>query len=388
MSNKTRNKKKRQHYVPRYLLRGFSTDGRRLSLFVLDSAQYIDGASLKKQCYIDYFYGRDGEIEEAFARQETETAAILHRLAGPNPDTVGDDELGRLRVHLLFERYRTLASAQLAANFLDASAKNILRTHPNRPVSDEDLDRIRISREGPQFDALDSAAKSLPLVLDLKVKVVRNNHREGFVLSDHSVVFCNQWANHHPRFSRYPASTGLESKGLQIFLPLTPDVAVALYDTATYEYGSPHRIVCFPGRKDIAKLNALQAINAARCIYFDPARTNQEHLHILKERRDAHPSVHEVTTERRRIEAPDGFQKWLVATILNEVRLGEKLSFIRVIDTRSYSDHRGPALPIRSAFLGELARLHALRYDGKLEPEDAEWLSTLKRFARRRPTNR
>ena len=42
---------KRQHYVPRMILRSFSNDGKRISLLV--DGRRIDGASLRDQCQED-----------------------------------------------------------------------------------------------------------------------------------------------------------------------------------------------------------------------------------------------------------------------------------------------------------------------------------------------
>ena len=63
-------KKKRQHYVPRFLLKNFSADKRRIALEVLATGRRVDDAQLKAQCYRDYFYGKDEVLENAFAKLE------------------------------------------------------------------------------------------------------------------------------------------------------------------------------------------------------------------------------------------------------------------------------------------------------------------------------
>jgi hypothetical protein len=70
---------KRQHYVPRIILRNFSKDGKRISLVV--DGKRIDGASIGKQCYGDYFYGSDNVMEKSFADSEAKMAAFLGDLA-------------------------------------------------------------------------------------------------------------------------------------------------------------------------------------------------------------------------------------------------------------------------------------------------------------------
>lgn len=66
---------KRQHYVPRMLLRNFTKDGKRISLIV--DGKRIDGASIGKQCYGDYFYGSDNVMEKSFSDSEAKMLAFL-----------------------------------------------------------------------------------------------------------------------------------------------------------------------------------------------------------------------------------------------------------------------------------------------------------------------
>jgi hypothetical protein len=59
-------KTKRQHYVPRMILRNFSRDGKRISL--VTGGKRIYNTGLRDQCQEDYFYGADQIMEESFAK--------------------------------------------------------------------------------------------------------------------------------------------------------------------------------------------------------------------------------------------------------------------------------------------------------------------------------
>jgi hypothetical protein len=72
---------KAQHYVPRMLLKHFSTDKKRIDVFILKKMKLINGVSIKNQCYENYFYGEDGRIEKALADLEGVTAPILAKIA-------------------------------------------------------------------------------------------------------------------------------------------------------------------------------------------------------------------------------------------------------------------------------------------------------------------
>ena len=74
-------KKKRQHYVPQFVLRNFSPDGKSVSTFVLETGELHPNASVRGQCAKDHFYGREPHMENAFAESEKNVAAILRPAA-------------------------------------------------------------------------------------------------------------------------------------------------------------------------------------------------------------------------------------------------------------------------------------------------------------------
>jgi len=58
---------KKHHYVPLFYLKRFSPDGKSINLYNLRSTRTIYKAKLKNQCYSDYFYGKEPDIEHALA---------------------------------------------------------------------------------------------------------------------------------------------------------------------------------------------------------------------------------------------------------------------------------------------------------------------------------
>ena len=69
--------KKKQHYVPRFYLKRFSSDGKSINLYNLKSSKTILQANLKNQCYRDYFYGKELNVECALEDVEHETAKLF-----------------------------------------------------------------------------------------------------------------------------------------------------------------------------------------------------------------------------------------------------------------------------------------------------------------------
>lgn len=77
---------KRQHYVPKSTLRYFALDSdtkqepRQIRLFNISSQKIIPNASLKEQCYRDYFYGKNLAIEKALADMEGYFATLVRKM--------------------------------------------------------------------------------------------------------------------------------------------------------------------------------------------------------------------------------------------------------------------------------------------------------------------
>lgn len=63
----------KQHYVPRFYMRNFSTIkgvGKKekvlISFYQFDGDLFKENVPIKSICYRNYFYGEDGEVEKNF----------------------------------------------------------------------------------------------------------------------------------------------------------------------------------------------------------------------------------------------------------------------------------------------------------------------------------
>lgn len=363
--NEREGQTRRQHYVPRMILRNFSNDGKRISL--VTGGKRIDDASLRDQCQESYFYGADQVMERSFAKEEAELSAFFGDL---NPDrfvALDDEAVYKLRLFVAYQLARTRGAAEhyskVAGAFAKQTLHDALALNGHETLKPENLDLVEFGIKNAQNEAIWQAAKSNPVLFDMGVKFIKTTRTPGFVVADHPVVAYNQFAEHHALLSQYPTSTGLAAKGLQLFMPLSPSMVLTVYDPATYQYGGKS-MVCTAGPADVAFLNRMQAVNAYSCFYFDPLRMADAALDDLVQVRRKHPSVYEkqVATSDM-LQREDGSLRRFVAVFQTEVRVGAKLSFIRTLDGRSYQDYSGPSVPIRSRDVLEFAR----RYGAMLE---------------------
>lgn len=363
---KKKGETKRQHYVPRMILRNFSTDSVTTGLLVLATGKRVEAAPIGRQCYEPYFYGSDQIMERSFAAEEAKVAGYLGDLSDAKLESIPQRAFDRLKLFVHYQYARTRAAAESLSNHAGAFADSILRGTAELNSDDklrDALDHVHIGLTNAQHLAIWNAAKTTPLMLDLAVKFIRNATDAGFVIGDHPVVAYNQFAEHHPRLRRFPTSTGLALKGLQLFMPLSPDVALAIYDPSTYRYGTESRGVEAKDT-DVRSLNEMQAINAWECVFFAGTRTDNSALEELVQARRAHPPrfakpVAESPFVRRR----DGRISRFVIVANMDIKIRARLSFARTIDTTSYQDYEGPTVPLRSTALVEFAE----RYGEYLE---------------------
>ena len=107
----------------------------------------------------------------------------------------------------------------------------------------------------------------MPLLYDLRYKVVRNHSRISFWTSDNPVVFYNQLLE---TIRPYANNIGWVTKGLEIFYPISPKLCLVFFDTNVYGLGKKDDdFVESFGEADVEQMNLLQFVNANENLYFN-----------------------------------------------------------------------------------------------------------------------
>jgi hypothetical protein len=290
--------KRRQHYVPRFYLRGFQSSPRRIHLYHLASRSSVKNASLRDQCYIHRFYGPSDEIEDHLAELEGAAAPVIRNICDSGePPILGTKQHAFL---LAFVGLQALRTPVARHNIKDSMVKM-----DNHLFGDSDpLPGSGLSRFSPVLDheALSLQFKVLPqfveALADLHLHVLHTELRQRLITSDNPVFKYNSYC----RGIRYWGNLGGYCRGLQIFLPLSPRILLLLYDGAVYKVenrrGSSSRSSS-ARRADVERLNALQVINAESCLYF----SEWAHAEVVR-RLVSHHSPHRQSDVMRVDEAP------------------------------------------------------------------------------------
>lgn len=284
---------KSHHYVPQFYLRRFAHDSakKRVRLFLINTRKHIPNAGIKGQCARPYLYGKNGKRERALAELEGAAATIINMMTSdlkvPEPDTI---ESAILLTFVLFQSERTIAAATRQERFVTHLARELVLSHPGI-TDDQKLAASDVKvKLGNAIDiTMHAAASAIPVISDLRVKLLLNRTRMDFVTSDAPVAKHNQWCEKIRNFG----TAGYACRGLQMFLPLSPRHLLLLFDPDVYRVDpSLNDVIDVNDEADVLALNSLQMLVAEECIYYQK-QLSTAHVDALPiDKREEHGGIH------------------------------------------------------------------------------------------------
>lgn len=259
--------KKNQHFIPKLYLRLFSINKKNLQigLFYLPKEIYIKSADLKSQAKEDFFYGKDGSLEDDLSKLESLAAPSLKKIVETNilPNH-GTDDYHKILTFSMIMGSRTKDSAEEINAMTDQMTKLWMQGHPEFT---NEADKYTIRYENPAVIAVATTAKIIPVTFDLKIKLLVNTTTQPFITSDNPVIKYNQFLEQRKHFGGH---VGLATKGLEIFFPISPTHMLCFYDDWIYKLGDKHKnVIHIANMADIDMLNSLQILNCFDHLYFN-----------------------------------------------------------------------------------------------------------------------
>jgi hypothetical protein len=267
---------KRQHYVPKYMLRQFSCnenaisddDRRQINLLNIKQRKIVYGASLRDRCYRNYMYSKNLVVEHALSKLEGSHAQLTKKIMSTRNLDLRD---GLRIVQLIaLQKART---EQIESQFNDMANKLIKLMLFNRS-SETLLRQTKIKIDNVAVLMIATGLSMSPILLDLKQFLLINETHLPFIISDNPAVFTNWFFRR--TFPDRP-SEGMKRSGLQVYLPLSPKFALLLHDSNVYMTQNENGNVVLRNSSDIKSLNSLQWLNAYANIYIPPG-IDEEYL--------------------------------------------------------------------------------------------------------------
>lgn len=316
-------KNKVQHFVPKFYLKSFSNkgEGKQIGVFLPDQGKFFTNGSVKDEGAAKYFYGSDLSREADFQKIENHAAKLFTSiLTDKRIPSFGTLERDLLLFFIVLQDNRTqlrLSSSNESLNFL----KKELTPELIKKIDDENVSLMDMF--------FDFSIEYFSILGDLTIKLLINNTNAPFVTSDHPIVKYNQMAE---KFKFLSCSTGYSSSGLQIFLPLSPKIAIALYDTKAYKYANKKNwIILIDQATDVHSLNILQCIYCNEKIYFNSEET-ENYIDSLVSSVAGLPRIN---TESKGffdlVRDGEVYKEGVFVNSLPEAKINLSLSFIKII---------------------------------------------------------
>jgi len=259
--------KREQHYIPKFYLRNFSLEskGKQIGLYNIQNKLFIGRSSLRKQASQPFYYGKDGLIEDWLGTIENDTAPIIAEIlnTGSLPQYNSSDHKKLVAFTVLTEIRNPISSESIINSNRELN-KRLNEIHPDVeiPMTTTD-DAIQMSLSFLHRGALFS--------MDLHFKLLINKSPEPFLISDNPVVKYNQFMESRNSVLGKP---GYAVKGLQLFLPLSPQVILFFYDPWAYKIGDRKKqTIEITSTEDVFQLNLLQAVNCSNQFFFNEKMT-------------------------------------------------------------------------------------------------------------------
>ncbi|MGF1551946.1 MAG: DUF4238 domain-containing protein [Paracoccaceae bacterium] len=250
---------KNQHFVPQFYLRNFSEDENRkaIRLYNIRGRKVIHRAPIKNQCSKDFFYGQGG-VEEALSSFEGVVSKIIRRMESLGLGCLSVEDRLFLLVFLVLQERRTASALEDLRRFEQGINAHIEKS----PHKTEDL----FPTGG--LNAVENiliAFQIYPSIYDLDWRMLRFKGGHRLITSDNPVVIYNKAG----RQGKLPDSIGLQSAGIIIYFPLSPDSALLLFDSGIYKLpGNKGGDIRVNRQGDIRNLNMLSACNSLVNFYF------------------------------------------------------------------------------------------------------------------------
>ncbi|GHV84876.1 hypothetical protein AGMMS50230_04840 [Spirochaetia bacterium] len=254
--------RKKQHYIPKFLLRNFSCDdlGKYLNIYLLDQSIIVNNGDLRNQCYDNHFYGKDQKIEELYQIIESWFGGVQKKLLSGSTD-LNSDENDYIRIFILFQLNRTPQTEKLYNDQLTLVMRETFRSHPE---FGQHINELAIEWNSSAAFSIKLSSGMIQNISDLKIGLLKSNSNKEFILGEQPVIILNPFLCQRKFAGR---KQGLGQKGTVIVLPISPLYAIVLYDKERYSFLNFKNVIELTDA-DTQLLNYCQFLQTDECIYY------------------------------------------------------------------------------------------------------------------------
>jgi len=254
-------KKQKEHYVPKWYLRNFSSTSDHGYIWVYDTKlKQISEQPINKIAQKQDFYGK--EFEDSLDPIDSKTKLVIEKIiSSENVDALTNTQLDTLHEFFVLQYYRTEHAKNATEKQLNLNME--LHTIPRlrkkyKHVSDADFNSALTELPPPNFFLLniDMSLKSKKALSDLTPYLIKNNTNIPFITSDDPVTFNNRF--HVPK----KFLIGFQAVGVQIICPINKRYCLMLIHQEAYDIQTSHNsLIKINAKNDVDLFNVLQILD-------------------------------------------------------------------------------------------------------------------------------
>ena len=251
--------KNENHFVPHTYLKAFKSACRRIHLYNLKRSLAKEHVSLKQQCRKHKFYGPTQNTEDALCDLENHIGPVLHDIAATKTlSPIGTEAYAILLGFVALQILRTPSAANRVNMLTDKMMKE---AYSRDPRFAGEIETLELAYENAVLMSLKNLPFAIDSISDLHAHLIASP-TNSFFTSDNPAFKYNLYCEK----IQYMGTTGLLSRGFQIFLPLTPRFHLMFYDPVVYRVPSVRLSMATPSDVDV--LNGMQIVSADENVYF------------------------------------------------------------------------------------------------------------------------
>lgn len=275
--NSHNTEKKNQHFVPKFYLGRFSINENKKAVcaFAFDVKKFIPNARIKGQAAKNFYYGKDGIIENNLGSLEGKWAESLRQIetsAVPGNSSKLFFELLRFTI---MTDLRNPVRKVLSENAIDTNAirmkgqiaRNLIPEIPPlySGIANKYIDHwVANAKTKSVTYMLQKVDAIIKISCDLKLVFVENRTQTPFITSDYPIVFYNQLFE--AKSDAQNIGSAYASLGCQIFIPISDKHLLMFYDSKVYHIQNKSKRVSAT-KEDVDQLNKLQVLNCNSAVY-------------------------------------------------------------------------------------------------------------------------
>ena len=255
-------KRKNQHFVPQFYLRNFSNngDGKTINLFNPTKELFVCGVPIKNQSSKNFFYGKDGRVEEGLSQIENILAPKIAEITKTNnlPRKFSDEHIAIL-IFMILNDLRNPTHIEQIKAYSKLANREFGLENP-QDVLPETTHEAAVELAFSNYDQV------LRTCMDLDFKLLINNTSSSLLTCDFPSIKYNQFLE---KKTMYGSITGYATVGLQILLPINSEKCLLFFDPAIYKVGNKKDLSIQLTNEDVDQINTLQILNCWQNTYFN-----------------------------------------------------------------------------------------------------------------------